>query len=121
MLLHEPVSEIHVLKSGDRVVYLAGKFSDDRIHSYIEELNKLSGVRVKYDWTLERDKSQRKAALFDMEGVIGCDLFVAVMDDPSYDYRGTFTELGGALALSKPILVVGGDGGDKQYAKTNCF
>lgn len=121
MLLHEPVSEIHVLKSCDRVVYLAGKFGDDRIHSYIEKLNKLSGVRVKYDWTLERNKSQREAALFDIEGVVRCDIFVAVMDDPSYDYRGTFTELGGALVLSKPIIVVGGDCDDKQYAKTNCF
>lgn len=103
----------------NRTVYLAGKFRDPRIPLYVEELRKIPGISVTHDWTLEKDKPQREAAIFDMDGVVQCDIFVAVMDDLKYDYRGTFTELGGALALGKPILLV--KGCDEQYARTNCF
>lgn len=103
----------------NRIVYLAGKFRDPRIPLYLEELQRIPGISVTHDWTMEKDKPQREAAIFDMEGVSRCDVFVAVMDDMTYDYRGTFTELGGALALGKPILLV--KGCDEQYARTNCF
>ena len=103
----------------NRTVYLAGKFRDPRIPSFIQELRGLAGIGVTHDWTLEKDKPQSEAAVFDMEGVVQCDIFVAVMDDLTYDYRGTFTELGAALALKKPILLVRGS--VEQYAKTNCF
>lgn len=102
-----------------RVVYLAGKFLDQRIPGYIRELCLLTDIKVTHNWTLEKDKSQRDAASFDIEGVSQCDIFVAIMDDMTYDYRGTFTELGAALALEKPILVVKGP--FEQYARTNCF
>jgi hypothetical protein len=104
---------------GDRItVYVAGKFRDDRMPSYIQSISKIPGVVVEYNWTLEKDKPPREAAIFDIKGVVGCDVFIAVMDDTTYDYRGTFTELGAAIATGTLVMVVGGE---TTYAQTNCF
>ena len=102
-------------------VYLAGGYFDDRMQQYMQQLCALPGIRITHDWM---DKEARllpneEAAVFDLYGVQACDLFIAVMDLQEYAYRGTFTELGAALALKKPVLVV--RGARDQHAASNCF
>lgn len=45
-------------------------------------------------------------AQLDIEEVTRADVFIAIMDDPEYAYRGTFTELGCAIALKKQIIIM---------------
>jgi hypothetical protein len=103
-----------------KIVYLAGEFHSPLIPKYYERLSSIEGVKITHNWTLERDKPREEAAQFDIEGVCSCHIFLAVMDNPTYPYRGTFTELGAALALGKPILLVSPE---TPYidASSNCF
>lgn len=100
-------------------VYLAGCYKDVRMARYMQQLRALPGLRITHDWTACRDLPPDEAARLDLEGVRACQLLLVVMDLQSYDYRGTFTELGAALALEKPVLLV--RGAPDQYAATNCF
>ena len=45
-------------------------------------------------------------AMRDVAQVCGCDILLAIMIDPDYTYRGTWTEIGMALALNKRIIIV---------------
>jgi nucleoside 2-deoxyribosyltransferase len=45
-------------------------------------------------------------ALADIDEVSNADVLVAVMTDPEYAYRGTFSEIGCALGLNKDIIIV---------------
>ncbi len=40
----------------------------------------------------------------DIGGVVDADFLIIVMDNKDYDYRGTFSEIGVALASPKPRL-----------------
>lgn len=71
-----------------------------------------------FDGSHERT-SRAWDALADIEGVRRADVFIAVMNDTQYAYRGTFTELGAALALNKRIIVVAPAG--DAHCKTNTF
>jgi hypothetical protein len=101
-------------------IYLAGGFTDERMPDYFARLEALIGVTITHNWTLERDRAPEKAAVCDLEGVRRCQLLVAVMDMPLHEYRGTFTELGAAMALQRPVLVVS-EPEHRQHAATNCF
>lgn len=57
----------------------------------------------------------------DIQGVLDADVVVAVVDDPSYAYRGTFTEIGCALGSGKPVIVFCPIPHGDMYARTNCF
>ena len=102
-------------------VYLAGGYFDERMPLYKQELCALPGITLTHDWMRAeaRAMGNEESAESDLDGVDQCDLFIAVMDLQEYEYRGTFTELGAALALRKPILVV--RGAPDQHAATNCF
>jgi nucleoside 2-deoxyribosyltransferase len=115
-------------------LYVAGCYYDDRIPTLIEELCAIPGVAVPYNWTryIKQEEGVEKrmpadSAIFDITGVEQCDMLVVVMDMHDYAYRGTFTELGAALALEKPILMMidKGDGANNntepQHASSNCF
>ena len=96
-------------------VYVAGKWTDkDRIHGYMEQLKSM-GMQITHDWTVfESNSNNSKAdmAEHDINGVINADWVVFIMDDPSYPYRGSFTELGAALALHKKVFILGPMTGD---------
>ena len=58
----------------------------------------------------------------DINGVREADAVIIVMNDLEYSYRGSFTELGTALALNKPVLMVSpGSVEDSAGFKTNVF
>jgi nucleoside 2-deoxyribosyltransferase len=93
-------------------LYVAGKYADrDEIHEKIVALRRL-GYRVPNDWTIveQGDRSYpslAKYAKFDADGVLNADVVVAFIEDPDYAYRGTYFEIGCAVATGKPVIVVG--------------
>lgn len=86
-------------------VYLAGKFDDELMPSRMSFLS-VEGFIVTHDWTINKDVPLKEAAILDINGVKECDILIAVMDDESYSYRGTFTEIGCAIGLGKRIIIV---------------
>lgn len=105
-------------------LYIAGKFSEkDLTRTYMEEVIKL-GHTITHDWTSfekEGDETERMrlSAEKDIQGVRDCDCMVALLTDPKYAYRGSFTEIGCGLGLNKKVIVVNPD--DNAYCTTNCF
>lgn len=88
-------------------LFVSGKYGDKKlIKTKMDELIKL-GYEITHDWTtFENGKYDlSSAAVFDINGVKSCDVHVIVITDDKYVYRGTFTELGCALGLEKPILI----------------
>lgn len=106
-------------------LYIAGKWDDhvalsaladqvehDDLHTVTHRwMNKNIGLSIGYD------------ALADIRGVQKCEIFVAVFTDPTYPYRGTFTELGAALATEKLVfLVCPADTEETKFScRTNVF
>ncbi len=45
-------------------------------------------------------------AVRDTTEITNCDILLAIMSDKEYAYRGTFTEIGYAIGIKKPILIV---------------
>lgn len=101
--------------------YLAGKYDDRvKLNGYIQQLQ-LNGYEVTHNWTivdptLVNDETRSE---LDIEGVTNADWVIFMMTDPEYVYRGTFTELGAALALKKKIIIVNPN--PKAYCTTNIF
>lgn len=106
-------------------VYMAsGWTSRHRMEERAQELEAL-GVSIAERWWdgSHEGTSDAHDALMDIAGVEAADVFVALMDDPAYAYRGTFTELGAALALHKTIVVFTPPDNAlaKFYCRTNTF
>jgi hypothetical protein len=77
-------------------IYVAGKYADaPRLYELCVELELTS--RVRFEVT---------HALLDIDGVRDADIVLAVMDDHSYPYQGTWTEVGAAVALNKRVIIV---------------
>ena len=96
-------------------VYVAGRFGDaQRLSDLALRLETEYGCIITHNWmtyetvALASDRSARSAecAEKDFNGVMSADLVFMVMDDLKYAYRGTFTELGMALAANKQVIMV---------------
>lgn len=95
--------------------YVAGKADDyENVRKLIEEIKALGGD-ITYDWTHLTCSSvepiydwYRKTALLDLEGIDKCDVVVALMTK-EYIFRGTWVELGYAIAKNKKIVIIGYD------------
>ena len=67
---------------------------------------------ITYDWTAVEQgynpTTEQKAswAKADVEGVKSADYLVIILTDKTYTYRGTSTELGVALGLNIPVIIV---------------
>ena len=112
-------------------VYLAGKWSEkEKVQEKMRDLNDL-GYAITHNWTTfeaDPNNSLQSMANHDVDGVINADMYIGVFDDEKYPYRGTFTELGVALATKKRrpgykiYAVCPSYFGDKKaYCQTNCF
>ena len=112
-------------------IYIAGKWSEkEKLQKKILDLI-AQGHTITHDWTrFESDpnNSFQSMADHDVNGVINADIYIGIMDDDQYPYRGTFTELGVALATQKirsdykiyivcPSFFIK----KKAYYATNCF
>ena len=85
---------------------------------------KLMGHTITHDWTTNETPSRTPEILgnfakLDIDGVVNADCLIAIMDDPEYMYRGTFTEIGAAIAIGKKIYVYCPN--DNAKCLTNCF
>lgn len=93
--------------------YVAGAFiHKPEINRVQAELQKL-GHAISHDWTVcEADGAApspaelREYSANDIGGVRSADAVVVVLSDPGYPYRGTFSEMGAAIALEKKIYIV---------------
>jgi nucleoside 2-deoxyribosyltransferase len=93
-------------------VYLASKWGDRAIISdYIKELQS-NGIDISFDWTcneIHECKNHEEMAFYaekDIQGVLDADIVVALILDPTYAYRGTFTEIGCAIGSNKKVCIV---------------
>lgn len=92
-------------------VYVAGMFGErDKVHALQRELVD-RGHSITHDWTTQESitsdpEEKRRFADNDIRGVSDSDWVVVLMDHPTYPYRGTFTEIGCALGLKKPVYII---------------
>lgn len=106
-------------------LYVAGKWSEmEWVGQRIVELQGL-GYEITHDWTKVEQSDRSKEALgrygkFDIDGVKGSDVLVALLTDKSYPYRGTFCEIGCALGTGRKVLVMTPEGYDSD-GKWPCF
>ena len=107
-------------------VYVAGKWDQKAcVRNVVSKLESY-GHTITYRWfDIEHDNDcatdlRRTYADADIEGVRTADAVVLLMDDPAYAYRGTFTELGAALALDKPVHLYNPHG-QEAACTTNVF
>jgi len=91
--------------------FIAGRWSDrNRVRELIYAARE-RGHEVTHDWTIKDvpDKSfveLQECALNDLDGVRRCDAFVFLADQ-EFQFRGAYTELGAAIALGKPVFIIG--------------
>lgn len=105
-------------------IYLAGKWTEKKdIKDKMNELIEM-GHTITHDWTSFESEGKgvekkQQSAIKDIQAVRDCDILVAIMNDKTYPFRGTFTEIGCGLGLNKPIIILCQD--DDAYCTTNCF
>lgn len=89
------------------LLYVAGEYGKRaRLHEIMMILQGL-GHEITYDWTQAPDTiSRREQAKNDKLGVTRANAVVVFMNDPNYAYKGSWTEVGIALATGKPIFFV---------------
>lgn len=109
--------------------YLAGKFTHkDTCNEKIQLLEDLGFINT-WNWTqVEKHNVDHETmgyyAVKDIDGVVNADFLVVIIDDKDYAYRGTFTEIGAALAKKIPIYMFTPHDLDPTvpiYPRTNCF
>lgn len=90
-------------------IYVAGNYSEDKLRcrSLMAEL-KNAGHEITEDWTDPKYNNAPHVLCcqVDVEGIrnADCIVFCAIFDRK---YRGAFVEMGMALALGKPVYVLG--------------
>jgi nucleoside 2-deoxyribosyltransferase len=102
-------------------IYVAGKWGDRKdIKKNITYLNSL-GFEVVSKW-VDREhnihpEDYAQCSKLDIDEVSECDKLLAIMTDPEYPYRGTNAEIGCALGLKKPVVILC-DGVSKKINET---
>lgn len=93
-------------------IYVAGKWQDRKTISEIMT-NMLSlGHKITCDWTDHEYPTENieaklmDYAIADIQGVIDCEVFIFYAVK-FFDYRGALVEMGAALALGKPVYIIG--------------
>jgi len=93
------------------ILYVGGKWQErKRIMGIMLDLEAL-GYEIALYWpTYDKERASdtymAMCAEHDMGGVRRCDMLIAICDKP-YNYMGTLAEIGAALALGKPVIIVG--------------
>jgi nucleoside 2-deoxyribosyltransferase len=107
-------------------VWISGAWTHkDEMREKIDEVRQL-GYEITHDWTTNErthdsdEKELGEYARLDIDGVLLSDIAVAVMDNADYTYRGTYTEIGCALGVGKPLHIVCPFNGS-AYLQNNVF
>lgn len=99
--------------------YVAGKFScAHMIDVLIKKISLDTGMYCTYNWAHvahinnkeQKQEPSSRAYLADqaqkeIQGIRDAHFVILYINDPTYAYRGTNTELGMAIALNKPIFI----------------
>lgn len=105
-------------------LYIAGKWGDRAHIADVMQLFIGNKYQITHDWTAVEEEDKKSVenlqafAESDIEGVCSADCLIIIITDKNYEYRGTCTEMGAALALNKKVFVVGSSG--SKFA-TNIF
>jgi nucleoside 2-deoxyribosyltransferase len=116
-------------------IYTAGGWPFRGEISDINNELKSKGLDVISTWIeaetgISTPEDSAKDAVRDVEEIKKCDILLAIMTDEKYAYRGTWFEIGCALALNKKIIIVCPYGETKvsdtkyeytHYCMTNVF
>lgn len=102
--------------------YVAGKYQErDCVRLVFKELEALGHI-ITVDWTnhdiYPNDAVEQKLGLFahdDIEGVREADAFIGCLLN-DHVYKGLWCEMGAALALGKPVYLVGSAGDSCIFA-----
>jgi len=93
-------------------IYVAGKWQErDLIREIMKSLRDL-GHEITCDWTDHEYPTENikeklaKYAVIDIEAVTACDVLIFYAEN-NLPYAGAFCEMGAALALGKPVFIVG--------------
>jgi nucleoside 2-deoxyribosyltransferase-like protein len=96
--------------------YVSASSKRKEVALMVMNLLRRGGIAITLDWTREEGDSvpedARKMyftenAMRDIEAVKRADVVIAIVD-PECPSLGTWTEIGAALVLDKPVLIVGG-------------
>jgi nucleoside 2-deoxyribosyltransferase len=105
-----------------KTFYLAGKLNDKhKLNTIINKITTECKLTCTYNWTIIDDNTTHilDIVTHEITGVQSADVLIVIMDDPEYEYRGTFVEIGCALGLGKPILLY--NPCELSFASTNIF
>jgi hypothetical protein len=110
----------------EKSIYVAGKYSNlDEVH-HAQNLLKNTGFLISYDWTINASKNTKSMIIDstkDLDGVLEAEYSVILLTDPTYEYRGTFFELGASLTrdiqrgVKKTLVILN----PNSHASTCCF
>jgi len=94
-------------------IYVSGKFAHREHVIEIVDLLTVSGHHVNtFDWSVHVSNTFKKretGVINNMEDIKLCDILIAVMPNPDSIYKGTWVEIGAALALDKKVVILGRD------------
>lgn len=86
-------------------VYVASKWENKRRVREVMGMLELSGHEITYDWT-HQEVDTRTQAIRDLRGVVDADVYVGIFEEEA-SYKGALVEMGAALALGKPVYILG--------------
>lgn len=87
-----------------KTVYISSSLKNKKQVQFLKRAFKKEQVEMIFDWTLKKHDKTNKAKLArqELDGVLNCDLLVAV---PPFG-RGAYMEIGIAAAMKKPVVIV---------------
>lgn len=74
------------------------------------------GHKITYDWTAPFKEHSLQAAN-DLKAIQDADVIIIYFINNQVVYRGVYCELGGALALNKPVVIIGNAGNDCIFSE----
>ena len=86
-------------------IYVATKWENRSEANRVLALLRSAGHHITYDWTVWEQESTEQA-LADLSGVLNADCLI-VLAEQDLPYKGTYVELGAALAAGLTIYLVG--------------
>ena len=88
-------------------VYVAGNYRYDRYTvADIADIFEDRGYHITYKWYEEEAPSKQAKAAADLHGVLSADALIVLMRQHR-NYRGTWVEIGAALAQGMAVYVIG--------------
>ncbi len=96
-------------------IYVAGKYEEGPgVISYIARVLESRGHIITFKWWEGQEFNKLEKSLFDLEGVKTADALVVYMEN-SHSYKGTWVEVGYAIAKGKPIYFMGQENADMVF------